>query len=174
MNLRFRMEPQQPAAAVRCAMFCVELGRAAIGSPQPPPWRRAAPLRRKPLRPTAGLTRVEPDPAGIGGPQLRPAKARSSCMQRANLNYEFRILNSEFAPECAQQPGAERTGLRRAARGCSPPPGGGSGLPTASQSKRRSVVRTADYVTVQAAQPDNNRKKTPYTLWNIIPSRRIG
>ena len=45
-----------------------------------------------------------PQPGGGGGPQFVPESAcapqaatRNSCMQRASLNYEFRILNHEFA-----------------------------------------------------------------------------
>ncbi len=55
-----------------------KLGRIATGSPQPPPGGGLLLLRRRPLRSAADTPQSRIDPAGIGGPQLRPAKARNS------------------------------------------------------------------------------------------------
>ena len=94
------------------------------------------------------------------------AAARSSCMQRANLNYEFRILNSEFVPERAQQPRTPIVPGHLAANSTSetssspePPPGGGLHPRAARKQAHRSA-------------PGRKRERTNYKEPNKPPSGR--
>ena len=57
-----------PLSAGKIDMFAGKISRAATGSSQPPPWRRAAPLRRRPVRSAAGFLPCI-NRAAIGGPQ---------------------------------------------------------------------------------------------------------
>ena len=177
------MEPQQPAAA--------PLAKGCSSTSQAPPLgcglvpslgrsartERAEPLfvaecfvpRSVALR-QAGRSfaprRPAPRVPQVARACASQAATRNSCMQRASLNYEFRILNSEFAPECAQQPRTPIVPGHLAANSTSetssspePPPGGGLHPRAARKQAHRSA-------------PGRKRERTNYKEPNKPPSGR--
>ena len=140
----------QAAAAVRCGAFGVEFGRVAIGSPQPPvekvpssrigpsgpaaysppPRRRAAPFRRRPVRSAAGLPcnrnrpRRDRRAAAAGGEvALEPDRSRSDRQPAAADRTEVACCKLDVGDVGSPQPplgGGLQFASRRSARTARP------------------------------------------------------
>ena len=117
------IEPSGPQAPVVVEMRAGKIGRAATGSPQPPPpWRRAASLRRRPVCSAAGsLHKINraaisgPQPPPGGGPQLASRRSASSAPPQAASRIRsvrrsiFYLLTNGLFASCCPIPNRYRT-----------------------------------------------------------------